>query len=113
MDLVDPPLHVQECVESSAVVDYKGNGAGSVVGFGEGAELLLASGVPDLDLDVESIDLKDPLPVLYADGEFHVGVEGVIDESVRERCFAHRSLPDRDEFNLVPLHWRQGVHNQY
>ena len=69
--------------------------------------------VPDLYFYCESIDLKDSLAVLDSNGELHVGIESVVDKSIREGCFANRGLADCNEFYLVSFNGRYGIHNQY
>lgn len=51
-ELVEPLLHVGEGVAPRDVVDEQRAGGAAKVGLGDGAERLLAGGVPDLELDL-------------------------------------------------------------
>lgn len=65
-----------------------------------------------MNFDGETVDLKDPLAVLNADGELHVWVECVVDEAVREGGLADGGLAHCDEFDFVALNGDERIHNR-
>jgi len=99
--LVEPATDAIEGGTTGDVVDNEGADNAAVVGEGDGAESLLAGGVPNLSLDFLGVDFQALSLELDAYGGLGVHVElvpGVAGQQVR---FPHRGVSDYDDLEEV------------
>lgn len=101
VDLVEPLLDVVEGFVVGDVVDDDDAVGPAVVRGGDGAEALLAGGVPNLELDGLAIELDGADLEVDADGgdvRFRVGVVGETEEKAR---LADAGVSDEQELEEV------------
>jgi hypothetical protein len=73
--------HTVEAPLIGDIVDEQDAHGAAVVGSGDGAETLLAGGVPDLQLDALAVELDGPYLEVDADGGDEGGGERVFTEA--------------------------------
>ena len=72
-----------------------------VVGSSDGLEALLASGIPDLELDLLGVNLDGLDFEVDSDGRHEVVCEGVVSETDQEGGFTHTGTADEEHFEEV------------
>ena len=77
LDLFEPVLNVREGLSFSDVVYKEGPNCASVVGSGDGSEILLSCSVPYLEFDVLILDFDGFRPELNSDGNV-MGEPGLV-----------------------------------
>ena len=102
-ELVEPAKDGVEGGAASDVVDEEGGDGAAVVGGGDGAESLLAGGVPDLSLDLSAVDLHRLSLELDADRGLGVGVELVPREPRQQVRLPNRRVADQHDLEQVLL----------
>mmetsp|Transcript_8630 Transcript_8630/g.24220 ORF Transcript_8630/g.24220 Transcript_8630/m.24220 type:complete len:319 (-) Transcript_8630:1038-1994(-) len=108
VDLVEPLLDVVEGFVVGDVVDDDDAVGAAVVRGGDGAEALLAGGVPNLELDGLAVELDGADLKVDADGGdvgFRVGVVGESEEKAR---LADAGVSDEQELEEVIAVGRRG-----
>lgn len=88
--LVEPAPHAVEGGSAGDIIDNESADSAAVVGGGNGAESLLAGGVPNLSLDFLGIDLQALGLELDAYGGLGVHIELVASIAGKEVGFADR-----------------------
>ena len=99
--LVEPAADAIEGGAAGDVVDNEGADSAAVVGGGDGAESLLAGGVPNLSLDFLGVDFQALSLELDAYGGLGVHVELVPGVAGEKVGFAHRRVSDYDDLEEV------------
>lgn len=110
-DFAHPELgYVVEALLVSHIEDQEDGLAAPVVGAGDGAEPLLARGVPDLELDVLAIDDGGLEAEVDSDGGQVMLLELVLGEADEDGGFAHARVADYDSLveMVVLLYHRCG-----
>lgn len=103
MELIEPSADAVEGGPATDVVDEERTDGATVVGGGDSSEALLASGVPDLGLDLLAIDEQLLRLELDADGRLGVGVELVASEPREQVRLPHRRVADHHDLEQVVL----------
>jgi len=95
VDLSEPLLHVVEGDFVGDVIDDDDPVSASVIRTGDGTEPLLASSVPNLQLDRFAVDVESSYFKVHTNGaDVRVGV-GVIGESKEEARFSHSRISNQ------------------
>ena len=103
VEFLEPAADVVEGGAAGDVVDEEGAEGAAVVGGGDGAEALLAGGVPDLGLDVLAVDVHALRLELDADGGLGVEIELVAGVAGQQVALPHRAVPDDHHLEQVLL----------
>ena len=94
-ELLEPPIHILECLSLADVVDEEGTDSASVVGGGNGAIPFLTRSVPNLCLDRLGVNLDRSGGELDADGGLGVEVELVTGESTKQVGLSDARITDQ------------------
>lgn len=89
LDFFEPSGEVGECVPSRDVVDEECAGRTSVIRSRDRLKGFLASGVPDLQLNVFLLDLNGTSTKLNSDGQIVLLTESLIRELEEETGFSN------------------------
>ena len=103
VDLLDPVLHVVEGLLVGDVVDHDDAVGAPVVGAGDGAEPLLASRVPDLQLRGPGVLFQSAELKVHPNGADVALRVGVIRESEQKATLAHPRVTDEQELEEVVI----------
>lgn len=101
LELIEPATDTVEGGPAADIVDNESTNSASVVSGGDGTEPLLASGVPNLGLDLLAVDFQALSLKLDAYGSLGVGIELVASVAGEQVGFANGGVADYDDFEEV------------
>jgi len=101
LNVPDPVLDIVKGLLVGDVVHQHNAHGSSVVGRGDGPEPLLAGGVPDLELDLLTVQLNRPDFEIYAYGGDEGGIEGILGEPEENARLPDSTVPDEQQLEQV------------
>lgn len=103
LGFVQPVPNMIKSVPSSDVINQKGSDCSPVIGPGDRSEILLASGVPDLELDLLLANQDGLRPEFNSDCDVVVLSGFILDELQNEAGFAHSRVSNENELEKVMI----------
>ena len=106
---LQPILEVEECIPSGDVVDEEGPDGTPIVGAGDGSEIFLSGGIPDLQFDIFVFDGYGFGTKLDTDGDIVGGSGFVFDELEDDTGLADAGIADDYELEKVMIRIHENI----